>query len=353
MCGTDASPEPRPDVSVVVPVFNESENLAHTVSAIREVLDAAGRSYEIVLVNDGSTDDTAAKMQQLAAGDPTVVPVGYPVNAGRGRALRTGFRAARGAFVVSIDADLSYHPGAILELLAALKADPSADFAVGSPYARGGRAEGVPRMRLWISRTGNWVLRRLMPGGFRTYTGIFRCYRREMIQSLVLHSDGKEIHLEIMTKALALGFKGVEVPATLRGRKRGRSKFRFRRAAASHIVYGIHERPMVIFGLVGLGILLLAVGMGIYLLVLSASGVPVAGRPMLLFAVFLALAAILAIAIGFIAIQNVALRKELYRLAGQSQAIADRLEELAARQSGSGGAARQQVSAEGPEQQDQ
>ena len=339
----------RPQLSVVVPVYNESENVAGTVAAIEQALAPTGRTFEIVLVNDGSTDDTAERIADLAAGDGAVRPAGYAVNAGRGRALRTGFQAARGEFVATIDADLSYHPSSILNLLAALEADAAADFAIGSPYAPGGRIEGVPALRLMVSRLGNSVLRVFMPGGFHTFTGIFRCYRRAVLDDLVLGSDGKEIHLEILTKALALGLKGVEVSAVLRGRKRGRSKFRFRRTAVSHIVYGLHERPMVIFGLAGLGMLLVAVALAVWLLVLSASGVPVGNRPLLLFAVFLGLSAMGTVAIGFIAIQNVALRNELYKIASQNKRISDRLAGLERSACGPTG---EGLPAEGPDGED-
>lgn len=189
----------------------------------------------------------------------------------------------------------------------------------------GGHTEGVPAMRLFISKLGNRVLRWLMPGGYKTYTGIFRCYRREMLDGLVLDSDGKEIHLAILTKAEALGFKGVEVPATLRSRKRGSSKFRFKRTAISHILHGVHERPMMVFGMVGLVLLLVGVGLSVYLLVLSLSGTPVGDRPLLQFVVLLILVAMLMMAIGFMAVQNVILRNEIYKIASQNKRLADHI----------------------------
>jgi len=318
----------RPYVSVVVPVFNESENIASTVQAIEEVLSKNSKSFEIVLVNDGSTDDTPARIAAIAAEDERVKPAGYPVNAGRGKALRTGFDAASGEFVASIDADLSYHPSSILDLLAALDAHPEADFAVGSPYMAGGATEGVPPLRLLISKMGNYVLRAMMPGNFRTFTGIFRCYRGDMIRGLVLCSDSKEIHLEILTKAIALGYKGVEVPATLRGRKKGKSKFRFRKTAAHHLMYAMHERPVAIFGLAGLVMLAVSVGLAIYMLVLSASGVPVGNRPLLLLGVFLGLFSAVMVSIGFVSLQNVMLRNEMYKIASQNRRIAQKLESI-------------------------
>jgi len=318
----------RPYLSVVVPVFNEAENIASTVQAIEEVLTKTGKTFEIVLVNDGSTDDTPTRIAQIAAEDERVRPAGYPVNAGRGKALRTGFDASSGEFVASIDADLSYHPSSILDLLGALEAHPEADFAIGSPYMAGGGTENVPPMRLLISKMGNYVLRGMMPGNFRTFTGVFRCYRGDMIRGLALCSDSKEIHLEILTKAIALGHKGVEVPATLRGRKKGKSKFRFRKTAAHHLMYAMHEKPVAIFGLAGLGMLAVAIGLAIYLLVLSASGVPVGNRPLLLLGVFLGLFSAVMVSIGFVSLQNVMLRNELYKIAGQNRRIAQKLDAM-------------------------
>ncbi len=317
-----------PYLSVVVPVFNESENIGPTVTAIEELLETISKPFEIVLVNDGSTDDTAAKMAALTESNPRVKAVGYPVNAGRGKALRTGFEASSGQFIVSIDADLSYHPSSILDLLKALEDHPDADFAIGSPYMAGGGVQNVPLMRLLISKMGNYVLRGMMPGNFRTFTGIFRCYRAKMINSLVLHGDSKEIHLEILTKAIALGYKGVEVPAILRGRNKGKSKFRFKKTAVNHLMYALHEKPIAIFGLIGLGMVVVAIALGVYLLILSASGTPVSGRPLLQLAVFLGLLSAVIVAIGFVALQNVVLRNELYRIASQNHRAGQRLEAI-------------------------
>lgn len=317
-------------LSVVIPVFNESANVFSTVARAREVLDTLGpdKPYELLLVNDGSTDDTLEQANRCAASNPCLRVTGYPVNAGRGKALRTGFAAARGRFVAAIDADLSYDPKFILDLLAALEARPDVDFAVGSPYMPGGATEGVPPMRLLISKLGNRVLRWMMPGDFRTYTSLFRCYRRQVLADLVLESDGKELHLEIMAKAIALGYRGVEVPATLRSRKKGKSKFKFRRIAQSHIEFGLNEKPMLVFGVAGLALLLIAVALGIVLLVESARGSHMGGRPITLFTVFIGLAGLIAFAVGFIAVQNVSLRNEVFKVKRQNVRLGQAIERL-------------------------
>ena len=97
-------------ISVIVPMYNAAENAADLVRALNASLAQAGRSWEIVLVNDGSTDRTEAVARTIAGADEHVRVASYIPNRGRGKALRTGFAAARGEFVAAIDADLSYEP---------------------------------------------------------------------------------------------------------------------------------------------------------------------------------------------------------------------------------------------------
>jgi len=122
-----------------------------------------------------------------------------------------------------------------------------------------------------------------------TSTGIFRAYRKRVLDSLEIESDGKEIHLEILSKALALGYRVKESPAILTSRKKGKSKFKFRKTAISHLVFSVFEKPVIIFGFVGL--LTLAIGflIGIYIVYLRLLGDLTPGRPLITFAILLIL----------------------------------------------------------------
>jgi hypothetical protein len=188
------------------------------------------------------------------------------------------------------------------------------DLVLASPYMPGGGVEGVPILRLWISKLGNKILRLALPNRIYTSTGIFRAYRKRVLDSIELESDGKEIHLEILSKAMALGFRVKEVPAILRGRRKGRSKFKLRKTAASHLVFSVFEKPMIIFGF--LGLITLGVGflIGLYIAYLRFSGGLTPGRPLLTFALLLILGGIQILSFGFIAIQIVSLRKEILRI---------------------------------------
>ena len=104
----------RPRLSIIIPMYNEGENVRLTLDSVLSVLRPTGSSFELVCVDDGSTDNTREVLSELTSGIPELRLAGYSANRGRGYALRTGFAAASGEFIVSIDADMSYHPQQIL-----------------------------------------------------------------------------------------------------------------------------------------------------------------------------------------------------------------------------------------------
>ncbi len=302
------------DLSVIIPMYNEAENVEATLTRIRKALASFDGAYEIIAVNDGSLDNTLEILNRLAEQDGKLKIVSYPNNIGRGMALRRGFKESGGEIIVSIDSDLSYDPCYIIDFAGTLKGDPDIDFVLASPYMPGGGVKNVPFHRLWISRLGNKILRLAMPNRIYTSTGIFRAYRRKVLDSLELESDGKEIHLEVLSKALALGYRVKEIPAILTGRKKGRSKFKFRKTTLTHLAFSIFEKPMIIFGF--LGLLTLGIGflIGIYIAYLRFTGELTPGRPLITFALLLILGGIQILSFGFIAIQIVSLRREILRI---------------------------------------
>lgn len=302
------------NLSVIIPMYNESENIESTLVRVKGALESFNGNYEIIAVNDGSLDKTLEILNSLAEKNETISVVSYSPNRGRGAALRAGFKESKGEIVVSIDADLSYDPRYILDLVKTLYVEPSIDFVLASPYMPGGGVKDVPFFRLWISRMGNKVLRLAMPNRIYTSTGIFRAYRRKVLDSLELESDGKEIHLEILSKALAIGYRVKEIPAILTGREKGRSKFKFKKTTISHLVFSALEKPMILFGFIGLLILGIGILFGIYIVYLRFSGELTAGRPLITFSILLILGGIQILSFGFVAIQIVSLRRELLRI---------------------------------------
>ncbi len=301
-------------ISIVTACYNEAENVETTLRQVEASLASFQGSFEIVAVNDGSLDNTLEILERIADGNEKVKVTGYPQNMGRGMALRRGFRESRGEIIVSIDADLSYDPCHIIELVETLRQQGNIDFVLASPYMPGGKVRDVPLLRLWISKIGNKILRMAMPNRIYTSTGILRAYRRRVLNSLELESDGKEIHLEILSKAIALGFHVKEIPAVLTGRKKGASKFKFKKTAMSHLVFSIFEKPMIVFGFVGFLTLGIGLVIGIYVAYLRFMGELTPGRPLITFAILLILGGIQILSFGFVAIQIVSLRREILRI---------------------------------------
>jgi glycosyltransferase involved in cell wall biosynthesis len=302
------------DLSIVIPMFNEAENVEVTLKRVEEVLASFAGLFEIIPVNDGSVDNTLEILENLAEENKRIKVVSYKKNIGRGMALRSGFKASNGDIVVSIDADLSFAPNHILDLIDVLKNEPDVDFVLGSPFVPGGNVKNVPFHRLWISKLGNKILRYTMPNRIYYSTGVFRAYRRKVLDSLELESDDKEIHLEILSKAVALGYRVREIPVVLSARKRGKSKFKFKKTAISHLVFSAFEKPMIIFGFLGAVTVGIGLLVGLYIAYLRFLGELTPGRPLITFALLLILGGIQILSFGFIAIQIGSLRREILRI---------------------------------------
>ena len=321
-------------VSIIIPCFNEESKIEGSVRAIAKHLESMDRPAEIVLVNDGSSDATEGVAQDLARELPFVRVISYPTNRGRGYALRRGFEQARGAILVTTEADLSWGADIVPLLVSALES-VDREIVIASPYARGGRLENVPIGRAWISRIGNWILSSTLPQHFTMVSGMTRAYRREVIDSLDLESDGKELHVEILVKALVLGYVIQEIPATLRWeiadrRARGRrGTFRIGRVVMGHATLWALERPMLLFGLLGTLLLFSGIGVGGYVTILRFRGDLSPGRPLMTLVVILVLGGFQVLAFGFIAALLVRLRHEAIRLHRSSRQILRSLKETA------------------------
>lgn len=315
-------------LSVVVPMYNEEEGIAETVALVAREVDTLGVDWELVLVNDGSTDSTAEVCRRQAERNRRIGLIDYSPNRGRGYALRRGFAAASGEFVISIDADLTYSPDHITRIWRELQ-DSGADIVLGSVYMKGGRALNVPLKRFLISRIGNMILGLAFPGRIRTTTCVLRGYRREVLDSLELESDGKEIHLEILARAIAVGFKVKEIPATLTARKRGKSKFRFRATSISHLLFSFYQKPMIIFGLLGFIMVVLGSILGVVFVVQRYMGTLNPTRPIFILMILLLLAGIQMLSFGFIANQIGIIKREIYKIQKENRSLEKRLDRTA------------------------
>jgi glycosyltransferase involved in cell wall biosynthesis len=215
----DGGPPPlpdRPNVSVVVPAYNEALVITDSLHALYDhlcALSGKGR-FELIVVDDGSTDQTAEIAERFACTRHEVRVVRQPVNTRVGVALRSGIRETTGECVVVVDCDLSYSPEHIGRLVDALRRN-HASISIASPYMKGGRDSGVPWARKAMSKSANRLLAASSQYDISTVTGLVRAYDGEFIRSLDLRSTGPEINTEILYKAQILNVRVVEVPAHL------------------------------------------------------------------------------------------------------------------------------------------
>ena len=311
-------------ISVIIPMYNEEDNVLQTLTQVKAAMKNYG-DYEILAVNDGSKDNTLKLAEEFASTNPEVRVLKNPVNMGMGRALRTGFENATGDIIVTIDADLSYSTDHILKLASELVNDESLDMVLGSPYMEGGEVKNVPFVRLFISKVANIFVGFSIPGDLSTVTSVLRAYRKEVLDSLELESNGTEINLEILSKVNANHFRIKEVPAVLEGRKLGQSKLKFRAKTITHVLFSFYEKPMMLFGMIGLILCFIGAISAIYLFYQYLMGTLDPTRPLMLFMVLMLVSGIQVLIFGFVATQISLLKKEIYIIQKENKLMRKKL----------------------------
>jgi glycosyltransferase involved in cell wall biosynthesis len=204
------------ELSVVIPVYNEEDNLPLLWPELRGVLEQMGVSFEVVFVDDGSRDRSAEIIRGMREVDPRVRLVRLKANAGETAATDAGFKAARGQRVVTMDADLQNDPHDIPALIQHLE---QWDAATGWRVARG---DGDSLVRRISSRVANGARNRLSAESIHDSGCTFRAFRRECLRSLVLY---RGFHRFIPTLLRMRGYRVIEVPVRNRPRRYGRSKY--------------------------------------------------------------------------------------------------------------------------------
>lgn len=247
-------------LSVVVAAYNEEAVIAKNLRRIiNELVTRPDVNWEIICVNDGSSDRTGILMDEIALENPHVYVLHHRRNFGQGRALRTAFDCCRGDVIVTLDADLSYGPEYIYLLVDELN-KKNVEISLASPYMKGGTVQNVPFYRYVLSRWGNSYLARMSHYPISTSTCVVRAYRSEIFNSLHLTSDGMELQLEVLMKASMMGFQVCEVPAHLEWDNskvaeadlRRVSKMRILRTIQLYLLMGWLSRPAFMFVILSL-----------------------------------------------------------------------------------------------------
>jgi dolichol-phosphate mannosyltransferase len=212
-------------LSVVIPAHNEVRSIGETVDSAATELERAGIPYEILVVDDGSEDGTAAVVNGIARRNPRVRCIRSRLPPGFGHAVRAGLEAYTGDAVAIMMADLSDSPKDLVLYHRVL--EQGYDCAFGTRFGAGGRADGYPLPKLIINRIVNVGIRFLFQHGYNDTTNAFKAYRRQVIDQIEpVQSNHFNLTVEMPLKAIVRGFSYAVVPVSWRNRRFGVSKLK-------------------------------------------------------------------------------------------------------------------------------
>ncbi|HEY2604047.1 MAG TPA: polyprenol monophosphomannose synthase [Thermoleophilaceae bacterium] len=212
---------------LVLPTYNEAENIGPFVRAVLPQLASAAPDHHLLIVDDNSPDGTGALADRLAEEFEQVEVFHRPAKQGLGRAYLAGFRRVldEGAdLILEMDADFSHDPADVPRLI---QAAAGADVVLGSRYVRGGAVSDWGLARRMLSRGGCWYAQHVLGVPVRDLTGGFKCFNRKVLEEIHIesvHADGYGFQIELTYYAIKAGFKVVEIPITFRERRVGTSK---------------------------------------------------------------------------------------------------------------------------------
>jgi dolichol-phosphate mannosyltransferase len=308
-------------ISVVSPFYNEASIIEASIRQMLANLAGLHHPWELIVVDDGSTDGSGDIARQVALRETSLRVVGYAENRGRGYAIRTGVAAARGNIVVTTEIDCSWGSDIVQRIVAVFDENPATDMVIASPNLPGGGYQNVPPHRVRISRLGNLVLRASLTRRITMYTGMTRGYRRARFLELPLDEDEKEFHLEVARKAIAFGFRIREIPAVLAwqhnklakpGSAQRTSSSRIRKLMRTHLLFSSLAAPIRYIGFISALLVLPATAFLVVAVYNLATGAPAAF--FLLTSLLLYLFVMFVLLIGLITQQNIVTQQELWRI---------------------------------------
>lgn len=290
----------NPELSIVIPLYNEAENVEPLYVELSAALRETGHTYEVIVVDDGSRDDSFVRLKAVHERDPHWRVIRFRRNFGQTAGFSAGFDAARGEIVVTIDADLQNDPRDIPRLLSKM----SEGYDIVSGW-RMNRKEPFLSRRL-PSMTANRMISGVTGVVLHDYGCSLKAYRSEVVKNVRLYG---ELHRFIPAVASWMGVSVAEVPVSDRERRFGSSKYGISRTLkvmldliTVRFMLGYADRPLRVFGAAGLAMAALGVLFGIYLTVVKlALGQDIGNRPLLLLAVLLVILGVQMISMGLLA----------------------------------------------------
>jgi glycosyltransferase involved in cell wall biosynthesis len=292
-------PERSPELSIVVPLFNEEDSLPLLVERLLAAVRPLGRPFELVLVDDGSTDDTAAVLRRQATLVPELVAVLLRRNYGQTAAMAAGFDASCGRVIITLDGDLQNDPADIPMLLDQL--EQGYDLVSGWRHQRQDHAVS----RLLPSKIANGLIARVTGVKLHDYGCSLKAYRRELVEDMNLYG---ELHRFLPALAYIEGARIGEVKVNHNARQFGQSKYgidrTFRVLMDLLTVWFMKRfltRPMYVFGFAGLSAIAVGTALSVALLLDKLGGADIGNRPLLLVVVLLLISGVQLFCFGLLA----------------------------------------------------
>jgi glycosyltransferase involved in cell wall biosynthesis len=287
------------EISAVVPVYNEEENIEDLVKALHETLTTLGRRFEIILVDDGSSDATVRTIMAAAEACPELRGIFLARNYGQSTAMQAGFEHATGDLVVTLDGDLQNDPTDIPRLIKTLE-ESGVDVVSGWRLKR---KDGF--LRVAISRVANRLISKTTGVRLHDYGCSLKVYRSEVLNQITVYG---ELHRFIPVLLAEVGARTIEIEVNHRPRTRGKSKYNLDRSVRVLLdlmlvvfLRKYIQRPLHVFG--GIGLLLAGIGgaVTLYLVALKLfAGAAIGGRPLLLFGLMMGISGLILIVQGLL-----------------------------------------------------
>lgn len=287
--------------SIVIPLLNEENNLRPLYMKVVEIMNAVGESYQIVFVDDGSSDRTFALLREICANDSRVIVVRLRRNFGQTTALQAGFDHTEGEVIISLDGDLQHDPAEIPQFIAKINE--------GYDLVSGWR---MKRQDTWLtrrlpSRIANWMMAKLSGVDIHDFGTTFKAYRREILQQMRLYGDH---HRFIPALASSFGARIAEIPIKNIPRTSGKSNYGLSRTirvmldlVSIKFLLEYSTRPLQFFGLFGFAGLGVGSMIGLFLLfekVFWAQEIMYQHGPLLFLSVLLILSGIQLLSVGLV-----------------------------------------------------
>ena len=219
-------------VSIVVPAYNEQEIIEYFIHDLEKKI-SLSQPWELVVVDDGSSDRTGEILDTLARTYGNICVLHHEQNRNIGGALRSGFSAANGDIIVTMDADMTHPPELVIDLVDELR---NYDVCAASRFIERGRMINVPSYRVHISRFANLFFRILFLSPLKDNTTGFKAYKAHVLKSIVLHEKGFPIQLEIVTCLLMKGASFTEISLVLTNRELGSSKLNYFKVIPDYVL---------------------------------------------------------------------------------------------------------------------